>query len=541
MSGKAGQVHDFGTITLIDASGHIAGRVVDSGGKPLAEVAVFNRGDGPKPALTQTDATGQFRLEGLYPGTKFVFARKDGFRFTGVKIEQDAADLTIRLLRTDEPPPAWKPGATASYEEQRAFARRALTQIWERFSKGPDIGRSGAFVCILDMAQIDPALALRWSAEHGHRYDGRVRQAAGEALADTDAKEALELLAQDPARDTQNTLQQLAERFSETDREKSLLFAEEAAVQARALEQPDRARAMAQAGAVLTKLGRGAAGRKLIDEATDTARRLGTEGMQGYTRAAVAQAVAPFDVKLALELIEPLKEPNDKDRYAGFVATGVAATDPARAVALADAMAGNSYTPEDVKTEVAYRIGGDRPEEAIKIIEGMKGYSADKARAEAFGWLAVAVAHHDRPRAFALIDRALSYPVNHPEAFQSWVYFGGGTASAGLIAANARRIGYPDMESVVMRVLASRPTGRGSFDDPAMQTQSATIAASILALTDPGAGARAAPPDRASKRVQPGRSQQGRRPPLAPGMGPCRPETCRSPFSGRARRADCSE
>jgi hypothetical protein len=314
-----------------------------------------------------------------------------------------------------------------------------------------------------------------------------VRQAAGEALADTDAKEALELLAQDPARDTQNTLQQLAERFSQIDREKSLLFAEEAAVQARALEQPDRARAMAQAGTVLTKLGRGAAGRKLIDEATETARRLGTEGMQGYARAAVAQAVASFDVKLALELIEPLKEPNDKDRYSGFVATGIAAADPARAVALADAMVGNSSAPEDVKTEVAYRIGGDRPEEAIKIIEGMKGFSADKARAEALGWLAVAVAQHDPPRAFALIDRALSYPLDHPEAFQSWVYFGGGTASAGLIAANARRIGYPDMESVVMRVLASRPTGRGAFDDPAMQTQSATIAASILALTDPAA------------------------------------------------------
>jgi hypothetical protein len=81
----------------------------------------------------------------------------------------------------------------------------------------------------------------------------------------------------------------------------------------------------------------------------------------------------------------------------------------------------------------------------------------------------------------------LSYPLDHSEAFQSWVYFGGGTASAGLIAANARRIGYPDMESVVMRVLASRPTGRGAFDDPAMQTQSVTIAALILALTDPAA------------------------------------------------------
>jgi hypothetical protein len=150
-------------------------------------------------------------------------------------------------------------------------------------------------------------------------------------------------------------------------------------------------------------------------------------------------------------------------------------------------MQGNSSIPEDVKTEVAYRIGGDRPEEAIKILEGMKGYSADKARAEAFGWLAVAVAKKDKPRAFTLIDRAMSLPVDHPEAFQSWVYYGSGTASAGLIATCARQIGYPDMESVVMRVLASRPTGRAAFDDPAMLNQSAAIGAAVLTLTDPGA------------------------------------------------------
>jgi hypothetical protein len=44
------------------------------------------------------------------------------------------------------------------------------------------------------------------------------------------------------------------------------------------------------------------------------------------------------------------------------------------------------------------------------------------------------------------------------------------------------------MESVIMRVMTTRPAGTGgAFHDPAMQIQSATFAAVPLALVDPGA------------------------------------------------------
>ena len=98
-----------------------------------------------------------------------------------------------------------------------------------------------------------PALALKWSADAGGHYDDQVNQAAAENVAETDTESALELLRACQAGRAQYVLQKLAERFAGEDREKAPKFAEEAAVQARAMEQPDRTGAMAKAGAVLAR------------------------------------------------------------------------------------------------------------------------------------------------------------------------------------------------------------------------------------------------------------------------------------------------
>ena len=63
-----------------------------------------------------------------------------------------------------------------------------------------------------------------------------------------------------------------------------MLFANEAAVRSRGLNHPDRALAMAWAGAVLTRLGRADAGRKLIDEAAHDAAQLGIANRADYYR-----------------------------------------------------------------------------------------------------------------------------------------------------------------------------------------------------------------------------------------------------------------
>ncbi len=322
--------------------------------------------------------------------------------------------MTITLLKTTEPPPAWKPGTTASFDEQRAFAKRVLIRLWEKY--GANAQNNEAFSCILEMARIDLDLALEWSARLGHRYDDWARQAAAAELADTDAPAALELLNQKPDWSSQRTLQSLADRYAETDPQKAMLFANEAAVRSRGLNQPDRALAMAWAGAVLTKLGRADAGRKLIDEAAHDAAQLGIANRADYYRALVAQALAPFDVKRALALIETIKGENDeKDRYRAMIAVAIATTDTNQAVALVEKVGGNAFYHELARTEIAYKIGAEHPDAAIRIIEGMKREPRWDPRwqAEAFGWLAVALAPRDRARAFGLIDRALALMIDH--------------------------------------------------------------------------------------------------------------------------------
>src|SRR5262249_22349945 len=159
---------------------------------------------------------------------------------------------------------------------------------------------------------------------------------------------------------------------------------------------------------------------------------------------------------------EPIKDENQqKDRYRAMIATAIARTDTSRAIALVEALGEPDTYDESAarlaRTEIAYKLGAEHPDEAIKIIEGIKLEPPWLARwrAEAFGWLAVALAPRDRPRAFGLIDRALAMMIDR----RKWTGRGTEMAAAARIAICARRIGYPDMESVIMRVTAVRPCG----------------------------------------------------------------------------------
>lgn len=145
-----------------------------------------------------------------------------------------------------------------------------------------------------------------------------------------------------------------------------------------------------------------------------------------------------------------------------------------------DSVSGRAFNHYVGKTEIAYKIGADRPDEAIKIIDGMKGDRwSSEYQSAAFGWLAVALAPRDRQRAFGLIDRALAMMLENlngrgPEDEM---------AVAARIAICARRIGYPDMDSVIMRVMAMRSAADSSFTRRGL-LQFGTQAAVALVLLD---------------------------------------------------------
>ena len=63
-------------------------------------------------------------------------------------------DLTVRLLKRDKPPDAWKPRASVPFEEQKAFAKRTLVRLWETY--GQNAGNNGAWTFISLMAKSIP-------------------------------------------------------------------------------------------------------------------------------------------------------------------------------------------------------------------------------------------------------------------------------------------------------------------------------------------------------------------------------------------------
>ena len=180
-----------------------------------------------------------------------------------------------------------------------------------------------------------------------------------------------------------------------------------------------------------------------------------------------------------------MKNENDRDRYLGFIATALASSDPKRALEVTGKIGDRSSTPQSVKVAIVFALGeSGHADEAMKVIEEMKGhYAAEKYQSEANAWLAVAVAPRDKARAAMLLEKALNLPVDQPQEFRSWIYFGGGAGEAAWSAACAKRAGYDDMTSAVFRVLAARPSGRNG--DPSTEVECQTNAAAILALTDP--------------------------------------------------------
>jgi protocatechuate 3,4-dioxygenase beta subunit len=488
--GKPGLARGLGTIRLAGTRGYIEGRVLDSTGKPVAGAEVFNRGNGLLPVRTTTDAQGHFRLEKLFSGHKYAFVRKDGHRFTDALVESDRDDVEIRLLRSDEPLPPWAPVPVPSDDTLRAMARRILTRLWEldpgpRGAQGADRLRSSL---VLPMAKIDPALALDWTGRLGSPFEPNVRLAGAEVLAEYDVKAAIEVLRNMATRSMAlEKLVELATWYADHDASRALAFAEEAAAQIGPLDRLEQTRAKARLGRLLILLGRKDEGTKLVEEALQAIEAADPKAPVPLNSPDVlfstARAAALVDLKRAQALAARLQQAYGRRQLNVLIATAVATTDPEQALTLIRTW--KDLQPEECNAliEMAYRCGETSPETALKIIDAMKGNLSPMHRAEALGWLAVATARHDRRRACSLIDRAFDAIAGQGE--RQFIPQRSGEASdvtAARVALCARRVGYPDMESVLARVLAARPANANFAMRYVGRTSSVEA---LVALLDP--------------------------------------------------------
>lgn len=96
----------------------------------------------------------------------------------------------------------------------------------------------------------------------------------------------------------------------------------------------------------------------------------------------------------------------------------------------------------------------------------------------------MAVAPRDRKLAWSLIDRAFALYLDQPSAWQTWSNHGGRAVFAAWTAGQAQAVDYPDMASVVARVLACRPT-EDEAHSPAHRLETLVRMAKVLALIDP--------------------------------------------------------
>lgn len=470
------------------AAEKVEGTVLDTAGKPVASVRVFNSGDGPTRIETYTDQFGRFRLDGFNSGPVYVFAEKAGCRFAGVRTTAGSTGVAIKLLQQTEPMPMRAiASASMPLDQQQELARKIVEKIWA------DDSRSKRCTWVMmAMSRINPELALRWSTQIGPGCVNLVRAATAEKIADEDFDEALSLIGQSGS-NRPNTLVKLARRYTVPNPAKALRCAEELVVAARAVDQPWRTGYLAQAGGLAIRLGKKEAGQKLLDEAGKMADKLGTEGQNAGARGMVARAMAPSDFQRALSLLKPITSSrNDLDQLRADVAVAGCLQHLDQALAIV-AKIESAYTANAARLRIAYRLAPTRPTDAIRVAESIasgRGVPCEKpSKAEALSWVAVAVAPCDKTLACSLIDRAftiLMAPDASGSALNVYGMFSGWRVRAAFLAVQAQRIGYPDMESVVDRVLACRPSMKDEISNgsgmEALESQ--VVMAAFLGLVD---------------------------------------------------------
>ena len=251
-----------------------------------------------------------------------------------------------------------------------------------------------------------------------------------------------------------------------------------ATIRARNFDDPQRVLSLAELGAQAARLGNKDGGAKLAHEATDMAGKWVVTEQREWQIAELAKAVAQVDVSAALGIAQKIGKQRRGDCLANIAMQLDDAAEVEKVVKDCDAWYANR-----ARGRVAFRIAAKRPAEAVKLVEGMPAdYGrGELTRAAAFGWLASVIAPKDPKLAHRLIDRSFAVYLHPADPTQ---YMAGERAALpALLAVHARMAGYPDMESVIARVMATRVTMKNTWSPVAVQ-ESSVASAMLLALVD---------------------------------------------------------
>ncbi len=171
----------------------------------------------------------------------------------GCAVERDSAPVTLTLRRTDEPPPPVAAGRAGHARGREGACEARADESLGSLRREREQQR-----CVA----LHPAHGPHRRGARPQVVGGTGRPVYDEVHAEaamTSGRDrprwALELLNAAAGASRQHLVAAARRAVRGRDRAKALKFAEEAAVQARAMDQPDRSGAMAKAGAVLVRLG----------------------------------------------------------------------------------------------------------------------------------------------------------------------------------------------------------------------------------------------------------------------------------------------
>jgi protocatechuate 3,4-dioxygenase beta subunit len=468
----------------------VAGRVVDSQGRPVAGALVRQSGDGPLPTEVRSDELGRFQLPGVLEGPALVFAQRTGFRFSFQTIDDESRALEVSLARTDEPPAVSYHSLPPALpvEEEKALARRLIGPLAAMvFPRGKDDEKLRFF---REAAAVDP-LAMSERLESIKFAIGDLRKLAritlAEELARANLDEATALLeASDSAEVRAAGYLGICDlrRDLRPDRVKELLV--QAGVNARSLKSPEyRIPLETQIAGHWLDLGETGRARALLDDALTLARDA-TKGIKrvDYSLGRVAEVLARIDLPAGLKILDDLerdvrkKEARDRayvfERLYGHIAYALAARAPADAERVLGRIAVKP-TADRYVVAVCSRMAEKEPARARRIAETRTSRDAPGYKPYALGLMARTIAATDKAAAIRLLDEAYAALGQLADAGEQSDYAGLVEVAAALLPVVEQA--EPDrLAEFLGRTLALRPA-RGDSTDRDQDTRARTTAA----------------------------------------------------------------
>lgn len=470
---EAGQTHDCGVVTLTRNRGSVAGKVVDADGKPAAGMIVLCTLEAPKPVQTVSGADGSFRLEGLTGGNACVFVHGEGVRCTAQLVPTGTENAVLKAPAAG--PLTWGAGETALATEVLPAARQqAQDLLVDALQKTKGGEMWSRWTLLLDLAKLDPQLALQTAAACGDKDESLRAVVAMTHLLDAPQDARLMLQALNPEQAQQAIMYVQGWRLADVKPELGAKIGEALfecgmrlrgadgvsgrAIALRWLQKYDPARAEALTPDLLTR-----------------AQTLGVTEREAMARMMAAQVVAAKDADAALELVKPIADDGDAQRYTAALARRIASADPQKALSILQGIKQEWNRDRELPGTLAAFPPAHRD---LALAEARK-IKTSTARARALAKLAQL---GPRDQASGLIAEATE-ALLHPAARPGYADLRDEVGAMLTLGQMAHRLGCADYREIMWRGLTLY-TATSAYDPPSAQ-RGQTQLAKHLGLADP--------------------------------------------------------